>query len=274
MYILQVVPLHSVWYAVLFILCVLIGLGSQYATVKMITVSLADLLPPKASTERWIALGTCIALFLGGIYMCSSADTEDLASVLQFYTGGIASPVISILHVFSLIYVYGTEHFLEDIHAMLGDRVLFGLIPFRRFKLWFSFSLKFLTHPTLVFILVIMITGYSPPSFSDNFTGTIAMVVGQTARVMVLAPIFIVPAVHFVRDKQGTVKDRFRRLLQPTEDWGPMREKDRIASGYKSTKAQIENKQKSTKRTDHSSKAKRSCKYYLKEHSPLEKVYN
>ena len=238
---LQVLPLKELWYMALFCLKVLLVTGSEYAIIKTITVGVADLLPPKPSTERWIALCTCILFFLCGIFMCQSGDTKDFAGVMEYYAAGnVVNPIMSIIHVFSLIYIYGMDQYSEDIHSMLGDRVFFRIIPYRLFQLCFSFSLKYLTHVILVFILVIRITEYSPPDYGDTVFGTVVTVLGETIRLMVILPIFIVPIVHFVRDKQGTFKDRLWRLLKPTEDWGPLREKDRIASGYKCTKSQIQ----------------------------------
>ena len=237
---LQIVPSKQLWYMVLFSLEALFGIGTQYAIVKTITVALADLLPPKPSTERWIALCTCVMFFLCGIFMCQSGDTKYFAGVMGYYAvSNFVNPFMSIIHVFSLIYIYGMDQYIEDIHSMLGDRVFFHLIPFRRFQLWFSFSFRYLTHVTLVCILVVSIVNYKPPDYGDTVFGTVVTVLGETIRLTVILPIFIVPIVHFVRDKQGTIKDRLWRLLKPTEDWGPLREKDRIASGYKSTLSQL-----------------------------------
>ena len=216
-----------VWFGCFFLFLLCLGFSSCLILFKTVAIGISEVLPPKRWTEGFVTIGICVLFSFLGILISHEHDAEDRTFIFDKVTGTIIIPVVSLIHITAFGYVYGSDRFLDDVHCMVGDKLLFGRITFKLFRVWMKYSLKYAQPVAVAYVLIIGILDHKHAHTSDT-----VLALGYLVRTVIVLPILIVPIVNFMRDKGGTVKERLYHLVQPTSRWGPLRKIYRIETGY------------------------------------------
>nr|QCI31496.1 sodium- and chloride-dependent GABA transporter ine [Grandidierella japonica] len=194
-----------------FLLLLMLGIDSQFATVEVIVTCIKDAFP--GLVKRYIkrhevlTLFVCIFCFLiglpnlfqGGIYWFS---------LLDYYSAGISLMYLAFFEVVAVVWVYGADNLCRNIKHMTGR------LPSAYFKFcWYFFS------PLLISIIAVFSwVDYKEPTY-DQGAYTFppwAIGLGWTMASLSLIPIPLFMVIQVYRARGDTLREKFLTACRPT----------------------------------------------------------
>ncbi|RWS12589.1 hypothetical protein B4U79_04982 [Dinothrombium tinctorium] len=171
-----------------------------------------------------LGLGTQFTLVetVGGMYVLQLMDN---------YCASFAALIIGLVEVMVISLVYGVDRFLEDLKVMLG------FYPFP--KNYWRILWKYISPLIIALILMFSLIDLQPTRYGDYYFPAWATVVGW---LLSLASASAIPFVAFLKvsKEKGPIYQRIKKLMQPTEDWGPKLKVHRMeAHSPKHTDSQV-----------------------------------
>ncbi|WAR17586.1 SC6A9-like protein [Mya arenaria] len=168
----------------------------KFGMFETITSFLIDTFPRQLVKRR----------VLGGIYAFHLAD---------WYFAAFALFVGSILEIVAVCWVYGTDRFANDIMLMTGREV--------------SVALRVMWTIVIPFFVI-----YSTPTYGGWYVYSSGSVTAFMFVAMVPIIAMVFSCIHTLWNLEGTIFERLRKSLQPSEYWGPndVRESEMYHKAY------------------------------------------
>ncbi|XP_038063267.1 sodium- and chloride-dependent glycine transporter 1-like isoform X2 [Patiria miniata] len=216
--------LPQLWSCLFFFMLIILGMDSQFVCLEtLITAIIDELADVWPNARRWkgrLIFATCFVMFLIGLPLVTEGGIY-VMELLDWYVAGFSPMVTAMSEVLIVSYVYGVKRVVRDIEAMLG------FTPSMYWQLcWMLFCPALLT-----FIVVFAFADYEPPKTADYTFPPWADAIGWCLASIVLVYI-VVYAVYYLCRESGTFVERLRRAVQPSPDWGPHLNVNRVKAGY------------------------------------------
>lgn len=246
-------PVAPVWSLLFFFMLLTLGLDSQFALMETVTTAILDKFPSLRNYKVWVVLGTSIVGYFGGLIfttsvsllleypriynLCNSIKVMYTINCLQSgmywlqlmdkYAANWSVLLIAISECILVAWIYGANRFLDDIQLMIGPR---GKV----WRFFWGWMWKVVTPAALFFILFFNWVEYEPLSYGTYVYPTWANEIGWIIGMLPVSVIIGVAINQLCKHKRLNDNDDepennnrescwclFKRLLQPTSDWGP-----------------------------------------------------
>ncbi|XP_046542281.1 sodium- and chloride-dependent glycine transporter 2-like [Haliotis rubra] len=203
-------PLSPLWAFLFFLMLVTLGLDTQFVVVPTVFSGITDIFPRFLRPHRTAFTATCcLTGFIlglpqvtkGGIYMLTLMD---------WYSGSYNLMLVALAEIVCIMYVYGVKQFMGDIEMMIGHKP----------NPYWVINWVFLTPVSLLFIMIMSATQYTPANYGDYKFPSWAEVIGWC---MAATPVVVIILVMvFYIYKLGP-----RKAFSPKSSWGPANEENR-----------------------------------------------
>ncbi|XP_046355115.2 sodium- and chloride-dependent glycine transporter 2-like isoform X1 [Haliotis rufescens] len=203
-------PVSPLWALLFFFMLLTLGLDTQLVMMQTLLSGITDIFPRFLRAHKTAFTGTCCLIgFLlglpqvtkGGIYMLTLMD---------WYCASYNLMLVALTEIICIMYVYGVKQFMEDIKMMLGHRP----------NPYWVVTWAFLTPLSLLFIVIMSATQYTPANYGDYRYPPWAEGIGWCMVVAPLAVILLVMVIHVYR--LGP-----RKAFTPRSSWGPANQENR-----------------------------------------------
>lgn len=201
-------PLPQLWAILFFLMLLILGLGSQFGGIQMITTSIIDHWPHLRQHQWRVTAGTCIAGFIAGLPMTCNGGVY-LFTLMDWHTASWAILLIGFAEIVVLSWVYGLDKTFDMIYDM-------GMKLHSSVKIYWKAVWMFITPIGSLAVFVFILTDLGATEFRDYVFPLWADIIGWMFGLATLVP-FVVFAVVEVAKHKGDWKD----LLKPTAEWGP-----------------------------------------------------
>ncbi|XP_057381028.1 sodium-dependent nutrient amino acid transporter 1-like isoform X2 [Daphnia carinata] len=201
-------------FAVLFFLMLFtLGIGSAVSLTGCVITVICDAFP---DWKRWMVtlIISGIGFLLGLVYITPGG--QHVLDVVDFFGGGFIVFVIAVVETIAICWVYGLKNFLRDAEFMLGIRL--GIYWKFTWGLFIPLSLMGIFIYSLANFRTFVTDGYVYPA---SLTGS-----GWVLAALALLQVPIWAGVSILKRK-GSLMDRIKASLTPTENWGPQDMKTR-----------------------------------------------
>lgn len=216
-------PVAPLWAFLFFFMLLTLGLDSQFALLETVTTAILDRYPLLRERKTWVVLAVSVFGYFGGLIFTTQGGMYWL-ELFDKYAANYSVLLIAILECILISWNYGAERFLTDIEQMIGVRS----------ALWTTFwsrMWKYLTPATLLFILVFNLIEYAPVKTGDYVYPMWANGVGWAIAMVPVIIIILNMLYKLCMEPKGSCFERCRRLMLPTEDWGPAQKPTTFQAG-------------------------------------------
>ncbi|XP_050410959.1 sodium- and chloride-dependent glycine transporter 1 isoform X2 [Patella vulgata] len=205
-------PISPLWSFLFFFMLITLGMGSEFALLETVMTAVQDTYPALRSKKVFVVLFVSVIGFLGGLIICSQGGMYIL-QLMDTYAASWSVFLMAILECVVIAWIYGADRFLQDIEQMIG-------VQSRHWHNFFKLFWKFLTPGTLLFLLFFNWIQYSPMEYAGKKYPLWAECIGW---VMAFIPVILVLgiALSHILKTPGSLLERIRILLRPSEKWGP-----------------------------------------------------
>ncbi|KAL4232818.1 hypothetical protein ACF0H5_007504 [Mactra antiquata] len=208
-------PVPHLWSVLFFLMLVAVVFDSLFGMFETVTSGIIDLFPEKLVSKRItvnIVTGVCFYLsglpvtMNGGIYLFQLGD---------WYFSAFALLIGSLLECIALCWIYGTDRFARDIYIMTGRDVSTVL------RIMWSIVIPIF----IIITFIVMLTNYSAPDYGDGYKySTTAISLGIFAGMIPVAAIFVSAGIVMAQ-QDGSLWERFKSSLTPSNIWIPNNKK-------------------------------------------------
>uniref|UniRef100_A0AAV2J7L1 Transporter n=1 Tax=Knipowitschia caucasica TaxID=637954 RepID=A0AAV2J7L1_KNICA len=206
-------PMPQLWSVCFFLMIILLSLDSQFVGLECLMTSLVDLFPVylrQGFRRELLLLMICSVCCLLGFSLVTEGGMYLLQLLDHHVCSGTTLLLLSFCQCVGISWIYGADHFYEDIASMIGYR------PNRFMK----YCWKYVTPLIILGTFVFSIVRYSPLKFSNSYIYPLwANILGWFIATVSLSliPLFII---YQLIIGHGTLKQRFMTLCQPTDEFG------------------------------------------------------
>ncbi|CRK99499.1 CLUMA_CG012818, isoform A [Clunio marinus] len=201
-------PLPQLWAILFFFMMLILGLGSQFGGVQMMTTSIIDHWPHLREHEVRVTAGTCIACFIAALPMTCNGGVY-LFTLMEWHTASWAILLIGFAEVIVLSWVYGMSRTIDNIRDM-GMKLRKLILVYWK-SVWIV-----ITPIGSVAVLAFILTDLGATEFHGYIFPLWADLIGWMFGLSTLIPMIVLAVIVIVKRK-GTIKD----LLRPNDKWGP-----------------------------------------------------
>ncbi|XP_069134473.1 sodium- and chloride-dependent glycine transporter 1-like [Argopecten irradians] len=203
-------PLPQVWCVLFFVTLLLPGIDAMTIETEPVMLILEENFPSFLHNKRpWLLGGFSVLALLLSIPFATKAGVY-MFQLVDWYLATWSIMLICIGESIVFFWIYGGDKIDRDIQLMLG-RPLPALI---------RFSCAFIMPMFLLFLLVVSVYTYRPPTLGSYTYPTYATAIGWCFSLASVVPI-ILYAVRIIITQKGSLKKRLRISTTPTTEWGP-----------------------------------------------------
>lgn len=210
-------PVPQLWAFLFFFMMLILGIGTQFGAIQMMTSSIIDHWPHLREYEWRVTAGTCIGCFVaalplvcpGGIYLQTLIEWHTAS--WNFFLIGLAETII-------FAWIYGVKRLFENISEM--KMKISKILKFYWMSTWIA-----ITPLVVVAVFVFSLTDLSPTVFRNYVFPEWADTMGYMIGLITLTPFIGFAVIHLVTIVKK--KTTFKELFTPTDSWGPQ-EKDGV----------------------------------------------
>ncbi|XP_072022502.1 sodium- and chloride-dependent glycine transporter 2-like [Amphiura filiformis] len=217
-------PVPQLWAFLFFFMLLTLGLDSQFVAMEVVLTATVDEVevhyPFVRKYKHWFTLGACVFLFLIGLPLVTQGGLY-VMTLLDWYSGGFTPMIVAFIEMLAISYAYGSTRFMQDVNAMIG----YTPIAFWRYC-WMA-----ITPLIVTFIFVFSFVDYEAATVGEYTFPPWGEAIGWLFTVTSLAAVLVYAIIHLYMS-HGTVMERLRHSLEPSYQWGPARNEDRITAGY------------------------------------------
>lgn len=185
-----------------------LGLGSQFGAVQMITTSIIDHWPHLREHQMRVTAGACLGCFIAALPMTCNGGVY-LFTLMEWHTASWAILLIGFGEIVVLSWVYGMERTLQNIQDMGMKFLLVTRIYWK--SVW-----MFITPIGSVAVFIFILTDLGATQFRGYVFPWWADVLGWMFGLTTLLPFVVFAIIKLVK-----FKGHWADLLKPTEQWGP-----------------------------------------------------
>lgn len=200
-------PGAQVWAVLFFFMMIILGLGSTFAGVQLVTTTIIDKWPHLRERQWLVIFGVCMTGFACGIPMTCHGGIF-LFTLLEYHTASWAIFLIGFGVIVSLSWVYGIENTLGMVSEM-------GMKLWTVVKYYWRATWVVITPIYVLAIFAFVMTGIEPTSFGDYKFPLWADILGWLFGASTLVPFVIFAVIEVVK------AENFMDVFRPTKFWGP-----------------------------------------------------
>ncbi|XP_033749070.1 sodium- and chloride-dependent glycine transporter 2-like [Pecten maximus] len=207
-------PLPQLWCVIFYLVILLPGLDVMVVDTEPLLMVLEEMFP-KALNNRRVSLLAIVSMvmFLLSLPLATQGGVY-IFLLVNWYTGTWSVTLICLAECVIFGWIYGTHRIDRDVRLML-NRPLPAIV---------RFSIAFIMPVFLTCLLFISIFTYKPPTFGEYHYPVYARAIGWGFILAAIFPIIIF-CVWVVKNEEGTLCNRLKRLSRHTEKWLPACEK-------------------------------------------------
>ncbi|CAM4866858.1 unnamed protein product [Rotaria socialis] len=224
-YAVTTLPGAPFWSILFFLMLILLGLDSVFASVETIVVVITDQIHALRRYNTLVILIVCIAHFGLGLLLCTDAGIYWITFLDQF-TGSYPAFIIGLFECICIAYIYGVSQFHEDLKAMLGSRN-YGVRLYPIFKICWLFITPGIIIALIIFTSInypqLKLGLYTFPPWSYKL--------GWGLTSLILSGI-VLYAIYAIIFDLLVKRKSFRALINPEKKWGPLLEQNRKKLRY------------------------------------------
>lgn len=207
-------PASQLWAILFFFMMIVLGLGSTFAMVHMITTSILDNWPRLRKNEWKVTFGVAMTGFILGIPQTCPGGIY-VFTLLEQHTVSWNILLLGFFEVIVLSWVFGFENTFDLVSEM-------GVKIYSKLKKFYWKPILIVIAPVYSFgIFVFILTGASPTQFRDYLFPLWADVLGWLLGAATLVPFF-----YFFIQQGIKFKWNFKEMMKPTQFWGPQEDKE------------------------------------------------
>ncbi|XP_072015119.1 sodium- and chloride-dependent glycine transporter 1-like [Amphiura filiformis] len=206
-------PYGPFWSICFFFMLLILGLDSQFVQMEILVTAVTDMFPKLRHRKSYITTAFCTILCILG-FTCVTRAGGYWMAVIDQYSVNFHKLVFALAECAGLCWFYGPKRFLNDIRAMMGDKV----VESKGFIFW-PISWVVITPGLMLFILVFNFFSWTEPQYNGPFPPW-----GQAIGWMImLSSLIVIPMdwAFFIWTTPGTYKERLQALINPLPSWGP-----------------------------------------------------
>ncbi|CRK94126.1 CLUMA_CG007649, isoform C [Clunio marinus] len=204
-------PLPQIWAFLFFFMMLILGLGSQFGFVQMITSSIVDHWPHLREHQERVTAGTCLGCFIAALPMTCSGGIY-LETLIEWHTASWNIFIIGFAEIVILSWVYGFERTFQNIREM-------EMKISKATKTYWRSVWMVLTPLTLFAVLVFIFTDLKPTVVGTYEFPWWSDLLGYMFGMITLTPFVFYTTKNLLAIHQG--KTTFIELLRPSGRWGP-----------------------------------------------------
>ncbi|XP_043977166.1 sodium- and chloride-dependent GABA transporter 2-like isoform X2 [Gambusia affinis] len=204
-------PFPQLWAIFFFVMIIFLGLDSEFVGLEALITSISDLYPAfflVGHRRKLLLLFVCILSFFLGLVMVTEGGLY-IFQVFDYYAcSGMTLLLFAILQSVCVGWVYGAEHFYDNIEDMIGYR------PFPFIK----YCLKYVTPVICLGTFVFSLVKYTPLKFDNTIEYPwwgYALGWWFTLSSTLMVPLWML---YNLLITPGTLRERFSILCTPAED--------------------------------------------------------
>ncbi|XP_062325095.1 sodium- and chloride-dependent GABA transporter 2-like [Osmerus eperlanus] len=204
-------PVPQLWAILFFIMIILLGLDSQFVGLEALITAISDMHPSffhVGHRRKLLLLGISAGCFFIGLVMVTEGGLY-VFQVFDYYAcSGMTLLLFAILQSLCVGWIYGSEHFYDNIEDMIGYR------PFPLIKHLLKYVTPIICMATFVFSLV----KYTPLKFNNKTEYPwwgYALGWWFTLSSTLLVPLWMI---YVISVTPGTLRQRISILCTPSMD--------------------------------------------------------
>jgi SNF family Na+-dependent transporter len=212
-------PFSQGWAVLFFVMLIMLGLDTQFATVEGVITALCDRFPRTLRKRKMLTTGVmCAIWYVLGLSMCTQGGIY-LFTLFDTYAAGCNLLLSGVVELIVVSWIYGADRFYDDVELMLGKRPW----PFWRY-LW-----QYLAPISLSIVFVLTLVFYERATVEEQPFPIWADCVGWMLVVgsFSMLPLFAVIEI-LTCDAEDSLMGKIKFLCKPSPDWGPADEEDRM----------------------------------------------
>ncbi|XP_048237051.1 sodium- and chloride-dependent glycine transporter 2-like isoform X2 [Haliotis rufescens] len=203
-------PLSPLWAFLFFFMMFSMGMDTQFALMQTVMSGISDIFPRFLRHHKTAFTAFCCLLgFLLGLPMVTKGGINML-TLMDWYIASYNLLLVALAQLICVMCVYGVKQFREDIEMMIGHRP----------NPYWVINWVFLTPLSLLFLVIVSATQYSPAYYGDYKFPPWAEGIGWC---IVVTPVAITLIVMVVQIYRLGPKNAFA----PTTSWGPANQENR-----------------------------------------------
>lgn len=210
-------PVPQLFAFLFFFMMLILGIGTQFGAIQMMTSSIIDHWPHLREHEWRVTAGVCISCFVAALPLVCPGGIY-LQTLIEWHTASWNFFIIGLIEVIIIAWIYGVNRLLDNISEMNMK------LP-KILQLFWKACWLVVSPVVVVAIFVFSLTNFSPTVFRGYVFPEWADIMGYMFGLITLMPliVFIVLQLYKVIKHKKTVKE----LFTATENWGPQ-EKDGV----------------------------------------------
>ena len=209
-------PFSNAWAVMFFVMLIMLGLDTQFATVEGVITALCDQFPNALRKRKTLTTAIfCLIWFVLGLSMCTQGGIY-IFTLFDTYAAGCNLLLSGVVELVIISWVYTTDRFYEDIQAMLGS------MPHR---VW-HYVWKYIAPSSLSIVFILTLIFYEPAAVGEYKYPLWADILGwmMVLGSFAMLPIFVLYQL-ITDDYAGeTISERFSTLCQPSDTWLSIRD--------------------------------------------------
>lgn len=199
-------PLPQLWAILFFFMMLILGLGSMFGGVQMITTSIIDHWPHLRKHEWRVTAGTCIGCFIAALPMTCNGGVY-LFTLMDWHTASWAILLIGFAEIIVLSWVYGLDRTFDNLYEM---GMKFNCI----LKIYWKSVWLVITPIGSVAVFIFILTDIGATEFRGHVFPMFADVLGWIFGLATLLPFFVSATIQLTKRKY-----KLRELLRPSSKW-------------------------------------------------------
>ncbi|KAM8971855.1 sodium- and chloride-dependent betaine transporter-like [Pelodytes ibericus] len=216
-------PVSQLWSCLFFLMVILLGLDSQFIYVEALCLSIIDMYPEtlrRGYRRELLILGISLICFLLGLILVTEGGMYIFQLFDYYSSSGICLLFIGLFECVCIGWVYGANHFYDNIQDMIGYR------PWPLMKICWVAVTPAVCLATFLFSVV----KYMPLKYNNIYVyPDWGYAIGwlMACSSMICIPLY---AIYIILRTEGTFLERLRKVVRPAEDL-PQPSLGRRASG-------------------------------------------
>uniref|UniRef100_A0A1I8HNQ3 Transporter n=1 Tax=Macrostomum lignano TaxID=282301 RepID=A0A1I8HNQ3_9PLAT len=213
-------PLTPMWAVLFFIMMATLGFGSQFSIVETVLSAFQDemrvkgIINPASKLQAIVyRVAVCAILFIVGLSMMYGGGMF-LLNLIDNAVSTFPLLVCGFMELFVIMFVYGYDHFAEDIKMMVGGSP----------NIYWRATWKVVTPVILVVLILIMAIFNEPVTYGDYVYAMPFQIMSHLIGVFIIMWIPGYYIYKYCREGGFVLMKEFHK---PAEEWGPAQRTDR-----------------------------------------------
>ncbi|XP_060758977.1 sodium- and chloride-dependent GABA transporter 2-like, partial [Neoarius graeffei] len=207
----SMMPFSPLWACFFFIMIVLLGLDSEFVGLETVVTAIIDMYPSVFRREKrreLLIFAIALFSFLIGLIMLTEGGMYVFQLFDYYAASGMCLLFVGAFESFCIAWIYGADHFYDNIEDMIGYR------PGPYIKYCWLFLTPVTCFGTFAFSLI----KYTPLKYNKKYVypwwgEALGWLMALSS--MVCIPLWIV---YKMGTAKGTVRERFHKLTTPSSD--------------------------------------------------------